>query len=106
MAPAAERLRRVLEPLSVAPLQFPVLTNVEAAASTNPGRVKELLVRQVVSPVRWQECVEALVRLGCTTALEVGPGRVLTGLAKRSAPQLQCTPAEDLEAVRAMAGAV
>ncbi len=105
MAPAAERLRRVLELVPVAPLQLPVVTNVEATACTDPGRVKDLLVRQVVSPVRWQECVEELARLGCTAALEVGPGRVLTGLVKRITPQLQCAPAEDLEAVRALAGA-
>jgi [acyl-carrier-protein] S-malonyltransferase len=105
MQPAAERLQRVLDPVAVAPLQFPVITNVEATACTDPSRVKGLLVRQVVSPVRWQECIEELARLGCTSAVEVGPGRVLTGLVRRIAPQIHCTPAEDLDAVRAMAGA-
>ena len=105
MQPAADRLQRVLDPISVAPLQCPVITNVEATPCTDPGRVKELLVRQVVSPVRWQESVEELARLGCTAAIEVGPGRVLTGLVKRIAPQISCTPADDLDAVRAMAGA-
>jgi [acyl-carrier-protein] S-malonyltransferase len=59
----------------------------------------------VVTPVRWEECVAELARLGCTAAIEVGPGRVLTGLVKRIAPQIACTPADDLEAVRALAGA-
>ena len=105
MTPAAERLQRVLDPIAVAPLQFPVITNVEATACSDASRVKALLVRQVVSPVRWQESIEELARLGCKAAVEVGPGRVLTGLVKRIAPQIRCTPAEDLDAVRAMAGA-
>jgi [acyl-carrier-protein] S-malonyltransferase len=105
MQPAADRLERVLAAVTVAPLQFPVITNVEAAACTDPERVKGLLVRQVVNPVRWEECVIELARLGCTAAIEVGPGRVLTGLVKRIAPQIACTPADDLEAVRALAGA-
>ena len=86
MQPAAQRLQRVLDPVAVAPLQFPVITNVEATACTDAGRVKGLLVRQVVNPVRWQACIEELARLGCTDAVEVGPGRVLTGLVKRIAP--------------------
>jgi [acyl-carrier-protein] S-malonyltransferase len=102
MAPAAERLRRVLENISVRSPQFPVITNVEAQACTDAARVKELLVRQVVSPVRWQESVETLARLGCTAAIEVGPGRVLTGLVKRSAPQIRGTAGEDLDAIREM----
>jgi [acyl-carrier-protein] S-malonyltransferase len=105
MQPAADRLARVLDAVTVAPPRFPVITNVEATACTDPGRVKELLVRQVVNPVRWEECVVELARLGCTAAIEVGPGRVLAGLVKRIAPQIVCTPADDLEAVRALAGA-
>ena len=104
MQPAAERLERVLAPIPVAPLQFPVISNVEATSSA-AERVKVLLVRQVVSPVRWQESVEELARLGCTAAIEVGPGRVLSGLVKRIAPQIRCTPAEDLDALRVVAGA-
>lgn len=105
MAPAAERLRRALDPITIGRLRFPVITNVEATPCSAAGCVKDLLLRQVVSPVRWQESIEALAGLGCTTAVEVGPGRVLTGLVRRIAPQITCTPAEDLDAVRAMAGA-
>jgi [acyl-carrier-protein] S-malonyltransferase len=104
MQPAAERLARVLDPVPVAPLQFPVISNVEAAPCSDAAHVKALLVRQVVSPVRWQESVEALACLGCSTAVEVGPGRVLSGLVKRIAPQIHCTPAEDFDALRALAG--
>lgn len=105
MAPAAARLQDVLGPVSVAPLQCPIISNVEARANRDPERVKELLVQQVVRPVRWQESVEELARLGCTAAVEVGPGRVLTGLVKRITPAIHCTPADDLDAVQALAGA-
>jgi [acyl-carrier-protein] S-malonyltransferase len=102
MAPAAEDLRKALEPLTVAPLRCPVISNVEARSCTDAGRVKELLVRQVVSPVRWQECIEELARLGCRLAIEVGPGRVLGGLTRRIAPDIRCIAGEDLDAVQAL----
>ena len=105
MAPAATRLQDVLASVPIAPLQCPVISNVDARANQDPDRVKPLLVQQVVRPVRWQESIEELARLGCTSAVEAGPGRVLTGLVKRIAPVLQCTPTDDLEAVQALAGA-
>jgi [acyl-carrier-protein] S-malonyltransferase len=100
MAPAAERLRVVLEPIGVAPLRCPVISNVEAQPYTVAGRVKGLLVRQVTSPVRWQESIETLARLGCTAAIEVGPGRVLSGLVRRIAPEIHCVAGDDFDAVR------
>ncbi len=100
MTPAAERLRRALEPVPVTPPRCPVITNVEAQPCTDAVRLKDLLVQQVVNPVRWQACVETLARLGCTAAIEVGPGRVLSGLVKRIAPEIRCVAAEDLDAVR------
>jgi [acyl-carrier-protein] S-malonyltransferase len=105
MAPAADRLREVLGAVAVAPLRCPVITNVEARPCTDPGRIKDLLVRQVVSPVRWQESIEELSRLGCTTAVEVGPGRVLSGLVKRIAPTLRCAPGDELDSVRTLVAA-
>ena len=102
MAPAAARLRVVLEPIQIAPLHCPVISNVEARAYDDPGRAKDLLVRQVVSPVRWEESVQELARLGCHAAVEVGQGRVLSGLVKRIAPSIRCAAGEDLTAVRAL----
>jgi [acyl-carrier-protein] S-malonyltransferase len=102
MTPAAERLRSVLAAVPVSALRLPVISNVEARAYTDAAAVKELLVRQVVSPVRWNECVKELARLGCTAALEVGPGTVLSGLVKRIAPAIRCAAGDDLDAVRAL----
>jgi [acyl-carrier-protein] S-malonyltransferase len=105
MAPAAQRLATVLEPIDVGPLQCPVISNVEARPVPDAGAVKGLLVRQVVSPVRWQECIEELARLGCRAAVEVGPGQVLSGLVRRIAREIRCTSADDLDAVQSLAGA-
>jgi [acyl-carrier-protein] S-malonyltransferase len=102
MQPAADHLERVLAEVPIGPFSCPVISNVEAKPNRDPARVKELLVRQVVSPVRWEECVESLAAEGCGAALEVGPGKVLTGLVKRIAPQIRCLPAEDLDQARAL----
>jgi [acyl-carrier-protein] S-malonyltransferase len=102
MQPAADHLQAVLADVSIGELRCPVISNVEAKPNRDADRVKELLVRQVTNPVRWQECVEALAAQGCTAALEVGPGRVLTGLVKRIAPQIKCVPAEDPEQARVL----
>ncbi len=105
MAPAARRLERALANVEVSSPRCPVITNVEAKANLDPLRVKELLVRQVVSPVRWQESGEELARLGCTTAVEAGAGKVLSGLLKRIAPAIRCIAGEDLNSVRELAAA-
>jgi len=102
MQPAADHLQNVLADVSIGSFRCPVITNVEAKPNRDPARVKELLVRQVVSPVRWEECVETLAGEGCDAALEVGPGKVLTGLVKRIAPQIRCMPAEDVEQARTL----
>jgi len=104
MQPAADRLRAVLADVEVAAPAFPIVANVDAEPNTDAARIKDLLVRQVTNPVRWEACVATLARLGCTAAVEVGPGRVLSGLVKRIAPSITCCAADDLDAVRALAG--
>jgi len=88
MRPAAEGLKRILNDISVETFKVGVVTNVEADVNFDAGRVKALLTEQAVQPVRWEESVEKLSRLGCTRALEVGPGKVLKGLIKRIAPAM------------------
>jgi [acyl-carrier-protein] S-malonyltransferase len=83
MAPAAEALARELAPVTVRDPRVPVVRNVDAGVTRSAGEVKPFLVRQVVSPVRWTADVERLAAEGATMFLEVGPGRVLTGLLKR-----------------------
>ncbi len=83
MTPAAKGLRDVLEGVEVGPLRMGVVTNVEAALNADPGRVKTLLMEQVVAPVRWEESVRVLAGVGCERVIELGPGRVLSGLVRR-----------------------
>ncbi len=83
MAPAADGLARALAAVTVAPLRVPVVTNVDAALNADPARVPGLLVRQVTAPVRWEESMQLLRRLGCVRAIEIGPGQVLTKLLQR-----------------------
>ncbi|MBI4010840.1 MAG: ACP S-malonyltransferase [Candidatus Rokubacteria bacterium] len=83
MAPAAERLAAVLARVAPAPPGVPVVRNVDAGVTTRAEDVVPFLVRQVTAPVRWADCVRRMAAEGATTLLEVGPGRVLTGLLKR-----------------------
>ena len=107
MSPAAEGLARVLETVPVNPLRVGVVTNVTAAVNQDPQQVRDLLVRQVTAPVRWEESMQKLHALGCEAAIEVGPGRVLAGLLKRIVPSMSCISVSDptaLEEVRRVAG--
>jgi [acyl-carrier-protein] S-malonyltransferase len=84
MKPAADRLATALERVAVSDPRIPVIRNVDAGVTRTADEVKPFLVQQVASPVRWSDCVERLAREGATGFLEVGPGRVLTGLLKRT----------------------
>jgi len=83
MSPARERLRPLLEATVFTDAALPVVTNVDAAPVTDGSALRDALVRQVDSPVRWVETVHRLAREGVDRALEIGPGNVLAGLVRR-----------------------
>jgi [acyl-carrier-protein] S-malonyltransferase len=83
MQPAAERLQTVLVGITPGPMSLPVVSNVEAAPNQDTNRVRDLLVRQVCAPVRWEESVLKMAELGVARYVEIGPGKVLSGLVKR-----------------------
>jgi [acyl-carrier-protein] S-malonyltransferase len=95
MAPVKARLEPVLRAMAWQPLRIPVVTNVEAKANQDTARIVPLLVEQVTAPVRWIECVQELVRLGVTRMVEVGPGKVLSGLVKRIDKTVEIFNVED-----------
>jgi len=99
MAPAAAGLARHLEGVAFSAPRVPVWTSVEARPVSGAAELPDLLVRQVTSPVRWEETVLGMVGIGATVALETGPGRVLTGLLKRTVATLPCVPAGDLAGI-------
>jgi [acyl-carrier-protein] S-malonyltransferase len=99
MAPAAARMRTALAAIAPGALAFPVLANVEAKPNQDAARVAELLVRQVDSPVQWEQTILAMAEAGITRALEIGPGKVLAGLAKRIDKRMSVLSAGDAESV-------
>ena len=95
MKPAADRLAAELERVTVSTPRIPIVRNVDGGVTTTADEVKPFLVQQVASPVRWTECVERLSRAGATAFLEVGPGKVLTGLLRRTLDGVRGYPVED-----------
>ncbi len=97
MEPAAARLRDVLEETDFHPVKYPVVTNTGAEANSDSTRVADILVRQVVSPVRWAESLEFLKDSGVSEFLEIGPSKVLSGLVKRTLKGVRCAGIEKIE---------
>ena len=83
MSPARDRMKPLLEATVFTDAAMPVVTNVDAAPETSGEKLRDALVRQIDSPVRWVETVQRLAREGVDRALEIGPGNVLAGLVRR-----------------------
>jgi [acyl-carrier-protein] S-malonyltransferase len=98
MAPAAERMAEALGDIDMAAPVVPLIANVTAAKATQPASIKDLLVTQVTGTVRWRESIITAIEMGVDRFVELGAGRVLTGLGKRIAPDATAlnagTPAE------------
>ncbi len=83
MRPAADAMAEALDRVTLAPPRVPVIANVTADETSDPAQIRKLLVQQVTSRVRWRECVLAMKAKGVDTQVEVGTGKVLTGMLKR-----------------------
>jgi len=103
MQPAADRLKAVLDGITIHLLNQPVISNVEAVPNQDAGRVRDLLVSQVCAPVRWEQSVGAMIDLGVGTFVEIGPGKVLTGLVKRINKEMKLVNIEDTAGIKAVA---
>jgi [acyl-carrier-protein] S-malonyltransferase len=90
MRPAAEKLQAYLADVDVSSPQVPVLHNADVEAYNEAAQIKVALVRQLYSPVRWVETVQAMAAQGVSHAAECGPGKVLTGLNKRIVAEMPC----------------
>ncbi|MGE3536988.1 MAG: ACP S-malonyltransferase [Candidatus Tectimicrobiota bacterium] len=88
LQPAAAQLADVLAHIRFAPCALPVLSNVTAAPHPSPETMRDLLVQQVCAPVRWDEAMQYAVAQGCDSLVEVGPGKALSGMMKRIAPEV------------------
>jgi [acyl-carrier-protein] S-malonyltransferase len=102
MAPAADRLQAALAGIAFANAEVPLVANVDALPHQHADQWSDLLHAQLTAPVRWRQTVERMVADGVTTFLELGPGNVLTGMAKRSAPDGTARAAADPAALDAV----
>jgi [acyl-carrier-protein] S-malonyltransferase len=99
MAPAARRVDAALAQLTLGALSFPVIANVTALPNQDPDATKALLVRQIDGPVLWEQTIALMAESGITHALEIGPGKVLAGLAKRIDKRIAVLSVSDAEGI-------
>lgn len=101
MKPAAARLERDLRGVSFDLLRFPLITNADAEVISTGDEAREALIRQVSLPVRWEESVREMIAAGVATFVEVGPGRVLSGLLRQIDRSVHCLNVEDSASLQA-----
>ncbi|MDR4495243.1 MAG: ACP S-malonyltransferase [Nitrospirales bacterium] len=97
MQVAADRLKKDIESLSWSDLQVPLINNVEARAIQSAEDIQASLVRQLPAPVQWQDTIMMMSKMGIRHFIEIGPGKVLTGLVKRIAPDARTWNISDRE---------
>jgi [acyl-carrier-protein] S-malonyltransferase len=105
---AARGLEEALKGVQVSPSKVPVFANASAAAVTEPDEIRRSLVRQLLSPVRWEESIRAMIASGHHRFVEVGPGKVLTGLVRnidRAATAISVSGQEDIASLSQGGGA-
>ena len=101
MKPAADKMAVALENITFSAPQFSVVNNVDVKVESSPEAIRSALVRQLYSPVRWTESVEFMAAQGVEQLLEVGPGKVLTGLTKRIVDTLTAAAVNDTASLAA-----
>lgn len=99
MKPAAEKLKEVLDACDIKDADIPVISNVSADVMTEKADIKEKLIEQLYSPVRFEESINKLIAEGVTTFIEIGPGKVLSGLVKKVNRRLKTIAVSDPETI-------
>jgi [acyl-carrier-protein] S-malonyltransferase len=94
MRPADQRLAEALADVPMNRPKIPVISNVDAQPHDDPEEIRQLLIRQVLQPVRWEESMRHMIAEGFDTFYEVGPGRVLRGLLRRIDRKVSCQSVE------------
>ena len=105
MKPAEERLKPILDEAAIHDLWVALVSNVDASPIGTATAVRNALLRQVESPVRWVESVQKMISMGVRRFVEVGPGNVLTGLIKRIDPSVELANVSDVESIERFANA-
>ncbi|MFL1801548.1 ACP S-malonyltransferase [Plesiomonas shigelloides] len=104
MKPAADKLAVALQEITFNAPRIPVINNVDVAAESDADAIRSALVRQLYSPVRWTETVESVSAQGIAHLLEMGPGKVLTGLTKRIVDSMTAAAVNDVASLTAALG--
>lgn len=102
MKPAADRLSEILDRIKLAHVKVPYIANADAEPNTNKTRIKPLLVTQVCAPVLWEQSVRKMASLGVERYVEIGPGKVLSGLVKRIIKEAIVDNIEDITSLKAL----
>jgi len=105
MEPASAAYGDVLDAAPLRDPRVPVVCNVDGAAVSDARTLRDRLQRQLTAAVRWVDCVRAMVQLGADTLVEIGPGSVLTGLARRIVPDVRALAINDAAGARALTAA-
>ncbi len=106
MKPAADGVEQLLASTDMRDPSCPIFQNVDATATTSADEIRDRLIRQLTNPVRWADCVAAMMSSGCEALVECGPGKVLSGLARRIDRRMNCKPISTLEDFNDVLGAV
>jgi [acyl-carrier-protein] S-malonyltransferase len=106
MKPAADKLKEVLDEIEITDASIPVIANVTAEPMTEKEDIKHKLIEQLYSPVRWEQSVNKMIELGVDTFVEVGPGKVLSGLVKKISRNVQVYAVNDLASLEAAVAAL
>lgn len=99
LKPAGEKLAEELAKITLNPMLIPVVTNVTAESICDEARIKDLLIRQVSSPVLWEDCVRTMVAEGVDTFVEIGPGKTLCGFVKKIDKDVKAYNVEDVDSL-------
>lgn len=106
MKPAAGKLADVLSTIAITNAEIPVIANVTAEPMTEKETIQQLLIEQLYSPVRWEQSVEKMIELGVDTFVEIGPGKVLSGLVKKINRNVNVYAVNDLASLEATIAAL
>ena len=105
MVPVHERLRETIDQVSFSDPRMPLVGVASAEVLRSAAEIREALLTQIISPVRWVEVVQRLTQSGCSSFLEVGPGRVLIGLIRQIQPDVAITAADSVQKLDEFAAA-
>jgi [acyl-carrier-protein] S-malonyltransferase len=107
MGPATKILEKSLEGVSFIASRIPVIANYSAQPyPTSSGEMRSLLLKQLVSPVLWESCVRKMIEMGMGLFVEIGPGKVLSGLVKRIDRSVSVIAVQDIQAIEELVGAI